>query len=132
MKNHFIGTVLLSVDDRGLRMGLAGSLAAHGFSLVMVNDKIEGAQLVLDNVIDAVVAEVKLPDGEGMEIIEVAKRKCSDIPIFIVSGERGMWDLVMDQIIDAVVFWQPIDCESVATAVEGALPKNMPRVTSCG
>ena len=80
------GLSFLVVEDEGLlRRVLARGLRPHGE--VEAVGTFAAARLALRaRKYDAFVVDVRLPDGDGMELIELARKRCPGICVLVVTG----------------------------------------------
>jgi DNA-binding NtrC family response regulator len=78
--------ILFIEDDEGTRFGLSRYLSKAGYT-VQEASCLSGAQdALLSQRFDAVLLDLKLPDGNGLEWIIEFRKSYPDIPIIIVTG----------------------------------------------
>jgi DNA-binding NtrC family response regulator len=78
--------ILFIEDDEGTRFGLSKYLSKAGYT-VQEASCLSGAQdALLSQRFDAVLLDLKLPDGNGLEWIIEFRKSYTDIPIIIVTG----------------------------------------------
>ncbi|HRI64419.1 MAG TPA: response regulator [Polyangium sp.] len=92
MKPH----VLVVDDSLTIRMDLRGALTAAGFDVTLCETKRAALALLAQQSFNAVVLDVMLPDGDGIEILQYIRlsTKESDVPIVMLSGEAEVRDRV--------------------------------------
>lgn len=86
---------ILIVEDQPLcRLGIRSSLSATdmGCELAGEAENVEQAVKFLEqhgNELDIILLDYALPDGNGLDVIEAAKRLCPKVKIVILSSEAG-------------------------------------------
>jgi len=92
MKPH----ILVIDDSLTIRMDLRGALSAAGFEVTLCETK-RAAEALLDRqTFSAVVLDVMLPDGDGVEILQRIRASTDhpDLPVVMLSGEAEVRDRV--------------------------------------
>lgn len=92
MKPH----VLVVDDSLTIRMDLRGALTAAGFEVTLCETK-RAAQMLLDSQrFHAIVLDVMLPDGDGVEILQHIRSMTDgfDTPVVMLSNEADVQDRV--------------------------------------
>lgn len=64
-------------------------LELEGFCVDIALTALEGARLARVNDYGIVLLDMNLPDGQGMDVLGVVRRRCETTPILIVSGLNG-------------------------------------------
>jgi DNA-binding NtrC family response regulator len=79
---------LLFVDDeRNLRELLKAVLEGTGeFAVTDVGSVMEAEQVLRTTVFDAIILDVKLPDGDGLELLLAVRNINLTVPVLIISG----------------------------------------------
>jgi CheY-like chemotaxis protein len=80
--------ILIADDDKALVHMLASKLSERGFEIFAAYDAIQAWMAVMRYVPDAVVLDVSMPGGTGIEVLRKLKQfpKTSAIPSVIISG----------------------------------------------
>lgn len=78
--------VLLIEDDQALRETLARGLSYAGFLVRTAEDESSALEAFERQKPAAVVTDLILPSGEGMNIIRAMRAACPDLPIVLMSG----------------------------------------------
>ena len=83
-------SVLLVEDDQGLSTVLTHCLTNAGYRVEQAFNLAE-ARICLKNSPSVILLDVRLPDGNGLSLIEEIKAegKTKDIPIIVISGEEA-------------------------------------------
>ncbi len=90
-------TFLLVEDDAGVRRLLARDLSVHGE--VEAVGTCAAARLSLRaRKFDAIVLDVRLPDGSGLDLLEVAKKRSPSAIVLVLTGsiEHGVIDRAVE------------------------------------
>lgn len=90
MSSVLSGREILIVEDEVLlRKRLAAYLESQGASCTGVGSLEEGKRALEDLPLDYVLADVNLPDGVGLDLIEVAIEQ-GEVPIVIMTADGGV------------------------------------------
>jgi len=90
MSTLLSGREILVVEDESLlRKRLAAYLETQGAEVTAVGSVQEGRNVLQSMPLDYVLADVNLPDGLGLDLIEVAQAQ-GDIPIVIMTADGGV------------------------------------------
>jgi response regulator NasT len=104
--------ILLAEDDAGTRAVLTEVLHSLGYDVVSaVASGVEAADKAREMKPDAVLLDVHMPDGSGIEAAEVISRTLPGIAVILFSGDQ---DLALS------------DKEAVTTGAVAFLPKPTP------
>ncbi len=78
-------TVALVDDDRNILQSLSIALAAEGFVTRLYSDGSSALKALSDNPPDLVVCDIKMPNMDGIELLERLREKSSLPFIFLTS-----------------------------------------------
>jgi len=80
--------VILLVDDEpATQFGFERYLSRAGYKLLSAGSLAEAKSLLLSNRFDAVLLDLKLPDGNGLDWIPELRQAHPHLPIVIITGE---------------------------------------------
>jgi DNA-binding NtrC family response regulator len=80
-------TVLLIVDDeRDLREMISNWLELEGFEIHSASGGTEAFVLFERYRIDAVISDIRMPEGDGVELLKQIRRRHAGIPVVMISG----------------------------------------------
>ncbi|HKR86638.1 MAG TPA: response regulator [Phenylobacterium sp.] len=79
-------TVLLIEDDDGLRGTLAVCLRIAGYKVATASDERGALEQFSRGKPDAVVTDLILPQGEGMNAVKAMRNAAPEVPIVVMSG----------------------------------------------
>jgi DNA-binding response OmpR family regulator len=80
------GRILIVDDDEAAIFGYTRYLSRSGFTVNASGDLAEGLEKLSVGEFDAVVLDVRLPDGNSIDVIPTVRAKNKALKIFIVSG----------------------------------------------
>ena len=110
--------VLIVDDDAPLRNRLARAMEQRGFATVVAASVAEGVELGSDNPPAYAVVDLRLEDGNGMEIVQALRAARSDIRIVILTGYGNIATAVRAIKAGAVDYLtKPVDADAVAAAL---------------
>ncbi len=115
--------VLVVDDDEGCRRAVSRVLAAEGLRAVPVPSLAAAKEALSRDPLAAVITELRLPDGEGVEALETARRIAPFIGRVMLTGAvdfQAVQDAVNRGAVHAF-FTKPWDNESLARGVRGVL-----------
>jgi len=79
-------TILIVDDEPEIRETLFDGLSNNGYAIFLAEDG-EGALRLLDQrPFDLVVLDVKLPDRDGVQLLETIKNRSTETPVIMMSG----------------------------------------------
>jgi DNA-binding response OmpR family regulator len=88
-------TKLLIVEDEAdVRDLVTLVLREEGYAVDAAADATEGLSLALTNDYDVVILDVRLPDGNGMDIARALRRESRAVPILMLTAQRTPGDAV--------------------------------------
>jgi|WetSurMetagenome_2_1015567.scaffolds.fasta_scaffold126142_2 DNA-binding response OmpR family regulator len=58
----------------------------HNISINVATSLLEAADLLKRNHIDAVLLDLTLPDSNGLDTVQWARRVCSNLPVVVLTG----------------------------------------------
>jgi DNA-binding response OmpR family regulator len=78
--------IVLADDDRSMREALAAALEANGFLVFEAATGREALELAAAQTPDAVVSDVYMPDGSGLDVARAVAMGAHKVPVILVSG----------------------------------------------
>jgi DNA-binding NtrC family response regulator len=94
MPTHAQPAVLLVDDEPELRVIIAESLSAEGFAVVEAADATEAIDRLRGFAYDAIVIDLRLPDRDGMEVLDAAIERYPGMLAVMMTGFGGVADAV--------------------------------------
>lgn len=78
--------ILLIDDDLLVRSTLEDTLCSAGFNVMAAASGTHAAELLRDNPVDLVIADMMMPQVDGIETIRLLRARKSDVKILAISG----------------------------------------------
>ncbi|MBW1699953.1 MAG: response regulator [Deltaproteobacteria bacterium] len=114
--------ILLMEDELSLANGLKMVLAEAGYEVVLAPTGKTALDIVTRNGFDILLADIKLPDIDGMEVIKQVREKKPDVQVIVITGYATVSSAVEAMKLGAFDYLaKPFTDEEVKTAVEGAV-----------
>lgn len=110
--------VLIVDDDAPLRNRLARALEQRGFDVAAAASVAEGIELASASPPGYAVVDLRLDDGNGLEVVQVLRSARPDIRIVILTGYGNIATAVRAIKAGAVDYLtKPVDADAVAAAL---------------
>ncbi len=93
MNSHNKYKVLLIEDERNIRHFVRTILATNGYQVLEAKTAAEGKMAFMSNSPDAVILDLGLPDGDGMDLLEKIRQDFST-PVIVLSARSDESDKV--------------------------------------
>ena len=90
-------TILIVDDEKNIRTTLSRSLGVEGYACLTAATVAEAMQTLADESVDLALLDVKLPDGDGLEVLGWLQRDRPELPVVVMSG-HGTVDMALDAI----------------------------------
>ena len=90
-------TILIVDDEKNIRSSLSRSLSLEGYETLAAATAHEGMDTLEREAVDLVMLDVRLPDGDGLEVLTWIKSRLPDLPVIVMSG-HGSIDMAMEAI----------------------------------
>ena len=87
-------TVLVVDDEADLRTLVAEALTADGFAVAQAVDAAEATDRLKGFAYDAVIIDLRLPDADGMQVLDTALTRYPDILAVMMTGFGGVAEAV--------------------------------------
>jgi len=114
-------SVLLVEDDLSIAIVITAALEAEGFGVVHCQSIAERDQLLEDGPYQALVTDVMLPDGDGIETIDRVRNLHPTLPIVILSAQNTLDTAVRATDTGAFEYFpKPFDIDELARTVRQA------------
>ena len=79
-------SILIVDDDLGIRESLSLIFGEKGFTVSTCESKREALEFMEKSFFNAAVVDIKLPDGEGVDLIDPMRQLQPDMPVIIETG----------------------------------------------
>ncbi len=117
---------ILAIDDEPVvRDSIAAYLEDSGFEVVQAGDGQEGLQRLRDEAPELILLDLRMPEMDGLQFLEIMKREAPGTPVIVVSGTGVLQDAIEALRAGAHDFvTKPIlDMAVLEHAVKGALER---------
>lgn len=115
--------ILVLDDDQTLRAALFRVFSRKGLQVITTSTTKEAEHVISNEAnIDLVLLDIRLPDGDGIDILKLVKKKYSDTPVIVLTG-FGSVDLAVEATkLGAYHFMtKPFNIEELSLLVDKAL-----------
>lgn len=79
-------TILIVEDNKGMREMLESTLAAEGFGVQTAAGVKDAMSVIQSGEFDAAVTDLKLPDGDGMQVLSAISERMPMIPVVMMTA----------------------------------------------
>ncbi|MGE3973537.1 MAG: response regulator [Bdellovibrionales bacterium] len=114
--------ILIVDDEADLRKAIVFDFKKRGFVVKEAENGKVAFEIIKNENIDLVLTDVRMPDGDGVELLENIKARNSDLPVVIFI--TGFADITLEEAYDKgvdAVFAKPFDRKALLNAVIRAL-----------
>ena len=114
--------ILVADDDPVTRRLLQYELEKHGFKVIVCNDGLEAKDTIEHHPVDMIIADYKMPNMDGLELLNALREEGMDIPFIIITA-YGSIDSTMEAIrLGAIEYLtKPLDSMEIVLAAQKAL-----------
>lgn len=121
-----MATILVVDDERAIRNSLKEILEFESHSVITAENGKDALDKLLNNKIDLVFSDIKMPEMDGVEFLQKAVIERGDIPIIMISG-HGTIDVAVEAIkmgaFDFIA--KPLDLNRILITVKHALDRTV-------
>ena len=111
-------TLLIVEDDKSFLQRLARAMESRGFQVAIAESVAEGLQLVEQMAPAFAVVDMRLGDGNGLDVILALKQRRPDARAIILTGYGNIATAVTAVKLGAVDYLaKPVDADDVVTAL---------------
>ena len=124
-------TILIVDDEPALRKALSFDFKRKGFQVLEAANGKDAFELVRNKTIDVVISDIRMPEGDGVELLERIRALQPRNPVVILN--TGFADISLEDAYDKgadAVFSKPFDRKVLAAAVIKALTEREERWSS--
>ena len=116
--------ILVADDSRFQIALLSGALREKGFEVVVAEDALQAGMIALRAAPDAIVLDINMPGGSGIEVLKRLRRstKTQRIPVVVVSGssDSDVRQVAMELGV-ADFLSKPVDVDQLGKALSALL-----------
>ena len=116
------GSLLLVDDDRHILDSMAGWLREQGYSVDVAKGREEAIRMVDEWPYDLVLADIRLGDGDGFDVLAHCRQHHADVVVILITG-YGTVDLAIDAIRAGAfdLLTKPLIDDELEMAIDRAL-----------
>ena len=114
MDANINASVLIIDDEPVIRESIAVYLEDSGMTVIEAGDGLEGLQLFRAHAPDVVLVDLRMPEVNGLDVLNSVRQEAPETPIIVVSGtgviqdavealRRGAWDFITKPITNLEV-----------------------------
>lgn len=85
-------TILLVEDEEAIQRLCARLLGDLGHRLFMAGSVRDATERLKHSLPDLLITDLKLPDGNGMQVVREFRRRCPEGRVIVVTGSLGLED----------------------------------------
>ena len=113
--------ILVIDDQKSIRNTLKDILEYESHEVLLAENGEEGVELFDKNKFDLVLCDIKMPNMDGMEVLDVIVEKNTDIPVIMISG-HGNIDTAVEAIKKGAYDFieKPLDLNRLLVTVKNA------------
>lgn len=117
--------ILIIDDEKSIRNTLKDILTYENHSVDLAADGKEGLQLISDNTYDIIFCDIKMPQMDGIEVLENIMKISPEIPVVMISG-HGSIDTAVEAIKKGAFDFisKPLDLNRIIITLKNALDKS--------
>ena len=86
--------LLIIDDDTLVRQSIATYLEDSHFEVIQVSDGNSGLKVIKTHLPDLVVTDLRMPDLDGLQVLQQLHESYPDLPVIVISGAGVMSDVV--------------------------------------
>ncbi|MGM0377400.1 MAG: sigma-54-dependent transcriptional regulator [Bacteroidota bacterium] len=116
--------ILVIDDQKSIRNTLKDILEYEGHEVILAQDGPEGLEKFGADKFDVVLLDIKMPEMDGMEVLDKIMEKAPDIPVIMISG-HGNIDTAVDAIKKGAYDFieKPLDLNRLLVTIRNGLDK---------
>jgi DNA-binding NtrC family response regulator len=115
-------TVLVVDDEEFVRESLVDLLQSEGYRALTAGGVKEALEVLEKESANAIVTDLRMPSGSGIELIEEARKRGAEAPIIVLTGAGTVGEAVAAMKVGAYDFIQkPVDPEQFVLLISRAI-----------
>ncbi len=116
--------ILIVDDDQDVRISLFETLSHGRFQVMAAENVTMALEMVADNQPDLVLADLKMPDGNGLDLLKKLKIQVPELPVILITGHASVDTAVEAMRLGALDYiLKPFQREAVLATVDMALSR---------
>ncbi len=126
MNTYYIMAKILVIDDeKPIRDALQNILTAEQYHVDLAENGKKGLELLAENAYDVVLCDIKMPNMDGLEVMEKASQTAGDVPFILISG-HGTIEIAVEAVRKGAYDFisKPPDLNRLLITIRNAVEKN--------
>jgi len=117
--------ILVIDDERSIRDSLKDILKFENYEVAVAEDGLKGIYMAKKNVFDLVLCDIKMPEMDGIEVLDQLHVLAPDTPVVMISG-HGDIDTAVESIKKGAYDFieKPLDLNRLLIAIKNATDKS--------
>ncbi len=125
------GAILIADDEDVFRLSAAEILRCRGFHCDTAADSRQAVEQLKSRRYDVLVADIKMPGNEDLELIHHIQHEAQDLPVILVTGYPSLYTAVESIRLPVVAYLtKPVEPEVLWTEVQNAIQQGRARRTA--
>jgi len=113
-------TILSVEDDAAVRVSICAYLRDRGYQVIEAEDGQKGLDVFRQERPDLVLLDLRMPEIDGLELLNFITQESSDTPVIVVSGtgvianavealRLGAWDYILKPVEDLAILLHAVE-----------------------
>ena len=117
--------ILIIDDEKSIRNTLKEILSYEDYEISLAENGLEGLELAKTDEFDVILCDIKMPQMDGIEVLEKTQELALDTPIIMISG-HGNIDTAVDAIKKGAFDFieKPLDLNRILITIRNAMDKS--------
>jgi len=116
--------ILVIDDEKPIRNTLKEILEYEDHQVETASDGVEGLEMATENKFDIILCDIKMPQMDGVEVVEKLMDICPDVPVIMISGHATVETAVDTLKKGAYDFIEkPLDLNRLLVTIRNALER---------
>ena len=114
-------TILIVDDEEFLRQAIGFDFEMQNYNVLLAASGREAYEIYLREKVDVILSDVRMPNGDGIELLDRVKAHNPSMPVIFISGYS---DLTLEEAFSRgveAVFPKPFDRKALAAAAQAAV-----------
>jgi DNA-binding NtrC family response regulator len=124
-KHKVMAKILIIDDERSIRNTLKDILTFESHNVDLAEDGKTGIQLAAENTYDVIFCDIKMPQMDGIEVLESLHESAPEVPVVMISG-HGNIETAVEAIKKGAFDFipKPLDLNRIMITLRNALDKS--------
>jgi EAL domain-containing protein (putative c-di-GMP-specific phosphodiesterase class I) len=117
-----LGRILVVDDDASLLEAYADALDRAGYEVVTAQEAHRATEILRCEVFDAVLTDIIMPDGSGVDVLRAARERDLDLPVLLITGSPSVESAVQALELGALRYLlKPVSEHQLLAGVQSAV-----------